>query len=109
LKKKFNQKKDERYMFAYLLARVRITDPETYKAYIARSPAVIKSFGGEFLVRGGHHETLEGADFDARLVIVRFLGIDHARAFYHSPEYQELIKLRAPAAIGEIVIVEGFE
>ncbi|MBK6594091.1 MAG: DUF1330 domain-containing protein [Burkholderiales bacterium] len=73
-----------------------------------RSPVISHSEVSS-LVRRGLLETLEGADFDGRLVIVRFLDIDHARAFYHSPEYQELIKLRAPAAIGEIVIGEGFE
>ncbi|HMN15619.1 MAG TPA: DUF1330 domain-containing protein, partial [Bellilinea sp.] len=66
-------------------------------------------FGGEFLVRGGRNETLEGPAFEGRLVILKFPDLDRARAFYHSENYQELIKLRAPASTAEIVIVEGFE
>jgi uncharacterized protein (DUF1330 family) len=37
-----------------------ISDLEQYKRYMAEAPAKVKAFGGEYLVRGGRHEVLEG-------------------------------------------------
>ncbi len=96
-------------MPAYLIARVEIHDPEAYQAYTARSPAIVQSFGGSFVVRGGALETVEGADFRGRLVVIRFPDGAAARGFYHSPAYQELVRLRASAARAEMLIVEGVE
>ncbi len=96
-------------MSAFLIARVKIHDPEAYKAYTECSPAIVQSFGGQFIARGGSLETVEGAEFDGRLVIVQFPTRAAAHAFYHSPAYQELIKLRAGAADAEMIIVEGVE
>jgi len=94
---------------AFLIARIEIHDPEAYKAYTARSPAIVQSFGGAFIVRGGALETLEGTDFRGRLVVIQFPDRATARAFYHSPAYQELVQLRASAARAEMIIVEGVE
>ena len=33
-------------MPAYLIAEVEVTDPEAYKAYMARTPAAIHKHGG---------------------------------------------------------------
>ena len=45
---------------AYLIVEMNITDMERYKEYMARAPEAVKAEGGEYLVRGGRHETLEG-------------------------------------------------
>ena len=45
---------------AYLIVEMHITDPEQYKQYMAAAPAAVKAYGGEYVVRGGRHETLEG-------------------------------------------------
>ena len=48
-------------MSAYLIAEVEVTDPEAYKAYMARTPAAIHKHGGRFIVRGGGNAvSLEG-------------------------------------------------
>ena len=45
---------------AYVIARVDITDPETYAVYAAAATEALKKSGGRVLVRGGRYEALEG-------------------------------------------------
>jgi uncharacterized protein (DUF1330 family) len=45
---------------AYIIVDMLITDPDQYKEYMAAAPAKVKAFGGEYLVRGGRFEVLEG-------------------------------------------------
>jgi uncharacterized protein (DUF1330 family) len=94
-------------MAAYLIAEVRIHDPDIYRLYTARSPAIIAKFGGRILARGGEMEILEGDSDKTRIVIVEFPTMDAARQFYHSPEYQQARAIRAPASEALFVVVQG--
>lgn len=94
-------------MPAYLIADVDVTDPVRYEEYKKLAPPAIAKYGGRYLVRGGVHETLEGAWTPRRLVILEFPDLDRARAFYHSPEYAAARAARAGAASGNFVIVQG--
>ncbi|MCX7901860.1 MAG: DUF1330 domain-containing protein, partial [Burkholderiaceae bacterium] len=75
-------------MPAYVIAEMKISDPERYRDYMAVAPAVVAAFGGEYLVRGGQHEVLEGSWQPARLAIVKFPSYAQAKAFYDSEQYR---------------------
>jgi len=95
-------------MAAYLIADVKVSDPEQYKQYQALSPGAIAAAGGEFLVRGGRHEVLEGTWTPHRMVVARFPTLEQARAFYDSALYLEARARRAGATeFFNMVIVEG--
>ncbi len=94
-------------MTAYVVARVKVTDPEQYSRYTARTPDCIASFGGRFIARGGEPVTLEGPEFRDRMVIIEFPSLERAKAFYNSPEYTEIKALRANAAVGEFIAIDG--
>ena len=94
-------------MAAYIIARIRVTDPTQYEEYKKLSPAAAAAFGGEFIVRGGETETLEGAEETRRLVVVRFDSMDQARAFYRSEQYQAAKAAREGAAEAQFVLVDG--
>jgi uncharacterized protein (DUF1330 family) len=94
-------------MSAYLLAQIRVHDWDTYKRYAGRTPAIIAKHGGRFLVRGGETEILEGEAAAGRIVILEFPSMDAARAFYHSPEYQEAKRIRTSASEAQFLIVQG--
>jgi len=94
-------------MTAYIVVRVKVTDPEQYKRYTARTPDCVASFGGRFIVRGGETVTLEGPEFGDRMVVIEFPSLERAQEFYNSPEYTEIKALRANAAVGEFVAVDG--
>jgi uncharacterized protein (DUF1330 family) len=94
-------------MPAYIIARIEVTDWERYREYTKATPGAIARFGGKFIVRGGEIVTLEGPQETRRLVIIEFPNLNQAKAFYGSPEYAEAKKLRAGAAIGQFLAVEG--
>jgi uncharacterized protein (DUF1330 family) len=94
-------------MPAYLLARVQIHDPERYRAYVSATPDIVAQYGGKFIVRGGQTVTLEGEEEPRRVVIIEFPSKRHAEAFYYSPEYGKAKELRAGAATGQFVLLEG--
>ena len=94
-------------MTAYLIATVRVDDPETYKKYTAQTPALVEKYGGKFIVRGGDVEALEGPAFDRRMVILEFPSKEVVRTFYKSPEYQEVAKIRHAAAESSFLLVDG--
>ena len=75
-------------MAAYILVDVQVSDPERYQRYMALTPAAIAAAGGEFVVRGGRHQVLEGTWQPGRIVVLRFPDYDTARAFYDSAGYR---------------------
>ena len=93
---------------AYLIVEMNITDPERYKEYMARAPAAVKAAGGEYLVRGGRHETLEGDWKPHRVAMLRFPGYDEAKAFYDAEMYREARRHReGTTEYFNMVLVEG--
>jgi uncharacterized protein (DUF1330 family) len=95
-------------MAAYVIADVKVSNPEQYKQYMALSPGAIAAAGGRFIVRGGPHETLEGHWRPNRLVIIEFPDLPQAKAFYDSQLYREARDARAGATeFFNMVVVEG--
>ncbi len=95
---------------AYLVVESKITDPEQFKKYMAAAPEVVKAFGGEYLVRGGRLEVLEGSWQPPRMTVLRYPSYDAAKAMYDSPAYTAVRALRAGAtAVFNMVLVEGLD
>jgi uncharacterized protein (DUF1330 family) len=93
---------------AYVIVDMKVSDPEQYKQYMADAPAAVKAFGGEYLVRGGRHEALEGAWQPARIAMLKFPGFEQAKAFYDSEQYRVVRAKRAGATdYFNLVLVEG--
>ena len=93
---------------AYLIVEMHITDPERYKDYMAAAPAAVKAAGGEYLVRGGRHETLEGDWQPHRVAILRFPSYEAAKAFYDGQMYRQARTKRAGTTeYFNMVLVEG--
>ena len=93
---------------AYLIVQMHITDPEQYRQYMAAAPAKVKAFGGEYVVRGGRHETLEGQWQPHRVAVLRFPSYEQAKAFYDSDYAVHVKPLRHGAtAYFDMVLVEG--
>jgi uncharacterized protein (DUF1330 family) len=93
---------------AYLIVEAHITDPQQYQQYAALAPAVVKSYGGEYLARGGKHETIEGDWTPHRVTVVRFPSYEQAKAFYDDARYRSARTHRQGAtAYFNMVLVEG--
>lgn len=94
-------------MAAYVIAMVNVTDTEKYKNYMAFASQACEEHGGQYLVRGGEREIMEGAFPCDRVVVLKFESRAKARAFYDSATYQEGKKARAGAADFNMLIIDG--
>ena len=92
----------------YWVARVDVHDPEVYKDYVAANAAAFAKYGARFLVRGGRSEAPEGTP-RSRNVVIEFKDYDTAVACYRSPEYATAKKLREPASVADLLIIEGYD
>lgn len=91
----------------YVIAQIRVTDPETYPDYVAMVEPIVQGFGGEFLVRGGRAESHEGTPPGDRNVVIRFPSYEAACDWYNSDLYAEAKALRMSASTSVQTIVEG--
>ena len=92
----------------YWIARMDVSDPEQYKAYVAANAKPFAQYGARFLVRAGQFENPEGSS-RGRNVVIEFPSYQAALDCWHSPDYQAAIKLRAPASTGDMGVIEGYE
>jgi uncharacterized protein (DUF1330 family) len=92
----------------YWLALVDVSDPESYKPYVAGIQDVFRKFGGRYVIRGGRNEVMEGK-LRSRVITVEFADYATALAAYKSPEYDEVKKLRQHCATVDLVVVEGYD
>jgi len=94
-------------MSAYVVVDIEVTDPEGYKEYVKVAPQTVELYGGKYIARGGHNETLEGKWQAKRLVILEFPSVEQAKKWLDSPEYAPARKLRHQYARTNMVVVEG--
>lgn len=94
-------------MTAYCIFHIEVTDPEKYRDYAAAVPATIAQYGGEYLVRGGDFEVLEGHAPAPRTVVLKFPSSEQARRWYHSAEYRSVGAIRQSAAQTDAILIEG--
>ena len=92
----------------YWVAKANITDNEKLDKYGKQAEIAIEQYGGKFLIRGGRHETKEGADY-SRNVVVEFDSYDKALTAYSSEEYKKALKLLEGGADRMYAVVEGYE
>ena len=93
----------------YLVAHLDVHDAEGFQKYREKVPAIVEQFGGTYVVRGGAMEMVEGDALPQRTIILEFPSLSQAKAWYNSPEYQEIIGLRLQAATGSTQFVEGVD
>lgn len=91
----------------YLIAQIDVTDEAAYCDYVAAVTPVVAAHGGEYLVRGGRSETVEGTAPGSRTVVIRFPSFEAAKRWYDSPEYADTMKLRQAASISVQTLAEG--
>lgn len=94
-------------MPVYVINDMDVTDPSLLEDYKKLSPPTVAQFGGRFLVRGGHIETLEGEWTPKRLVILEFPSLSDAKAWIGSEEYAPARRLRQRSATSKVIVVEG--
>ena len=93
--------------YGYVIAQIKVTNPQAYPAYVQLVEPIVRRYGGEFLVRGGKAESYEGTPPGDRNVVIRFPSFAAAQEWYHSDDYAEAKALRMSASTSVQTIVEG--
>jgi len=93
---------------AYVISEVTILNEERAAAYRELAAASIERYQGRYLVRGQRPDATEGVwPVEQRVVIVEFPSMEHARAWYASPEYGQALAIRADALDRRLLFVDG--
>ncbi|MGY0058920.1 DUF1330 domain-containing protein [Streptomyces sp. LZ34] len=92
---------------AFGLAHLRARTPHPdILEYLERIQATLDPYGGHFVIHTGELEVVEG-DWPGSVVLIEFPGSAEARAWYESPAYQEILRLRTDHIEGDLILVEG--
>lgn len=94
-------------MTAYLLVDLDIHDAEGFQAYRARVPEFIAKHGGEYLVRGGDFEVIEGDWTPNRMVLFKFPDRQAIKNFFADPDYAKIAQIRFRTSRTIAVAVDG--
>jgi uncharacterized protein (DUF1330 family) len=87
---------------------VAVRNPEGLAEYRRRAASTLEPYGGRFFLRGADVDVLEGNWEPGHVSVLEFPSADHARRWYRSPEYQELVAVRSGVDL-QLVLFEGEE
>ena len=96
-------------MTAYVINEIVITQPDRFQTYADQVPAILKAYGGEYVVRGGAPERVDGPEPPHRLVVLRFETRAAARAWRNSREYLAILPIREATSTSRVYIVDGYD
>lgn len=94
-------------MAAYIIVDVDVTDRALFAEYAKAVPSTIAQYGGEYLVRGGKTEVLEGDWLPKRTVVLKFDSVEQAKQWHDSREYEQPKLQRQQSARTNMILVEG--
>jgi uncharacterized protein (DUF1330 family) len=96
-------------MAAYMIIAARIADRERFVSGYGKAAAgLVARFGGRYVLRAPGALALEGAFGDgASVVISEWPDRESALAFWNSPEYAEVKRLREGLAEVQVLLVEA--
>ena len=94
-------------MAGYYIGEITITDLGAYEDYKPMAHSAIRSFGGDYIVRGGKTESLEGKAPRGRIVMIKFPSVEVCKTWFGSEEYAPAHAIRNRAAVSRTFVVEG--
>ena len=94
-------------MSAYFIIQINITNTENYKDYISQVTPIVKKFGGEYIIRGGRSENVEGIWPFQRTVVLKFPTYEMVKKWHNSDEYKPIRKIREDNSECNAIIIEG--
>jgi uncharacterized protein (DUF1330 family) len=94
-------------MAGYMMVQSTISNEEQYQKYRDAVVPLIMKFGGKFSIRGGKVEVLEGQPDGRSMVVFEFPSMEAIHAFWNSPEYVPVKKIRQGAAAVNVWAVPG--
>ncbi len=97
-------------MSAYFIFTHKVLDSDTLNNnYLPKAVDSLQPYAPEILVVDQDIEVIEGDTGNNRTVVLKFKSKEDAKAWYNSPEYQAIVKLRTDSVDGTAVICDEFE
>jgi len=93
----------------YVIAEVGIEDADMYAEYARKAPAIVKKYGGKYLVRGGNVNPMAGGWDPQRLIVIKFESKEQLKKCFGSKEYLAIMPLRENSTTSRAVIAEGYK
>ena len=90
----------------YLMANLRVDDPEIFKEFSSIALPLIKEYGGKLLARGPHADRHEGT-VSGVVTLIEFDSKAAAEKFYFSDDYQAAKAIRDKGVDTDLMIIEG--
>jgi uncharacterized protein (DUF1330 family) len=81
-------------MVAYFVAQSTVTDEAQFQKYLEAVVPYIGRSGGKIIARGANVDVLEGDHDKCPVALIEFPSIEAIHAFWNSPEYVPIKKLR---------------
>ena len=91
----------------YAIFNIEVTNPEDYKEYVERVKPIAEKFGGDYIVRGGTNQIIEGTWQYSRTVVIKFPSYEKALELYNSEEYQPIKQIRLDNSMSNAIIIKG--
>jgi uncharacterized protein (DUF1330 family) len=89
----------------HFIAHITVNDAELYHQYERGFFPILKPHGGRFITYDDQVTVLEGERAAGRTVVIAFATEEACMAWWNSPEYGELAKLRHASVTTHSVIV----
>jgi uncharacterized protein (DUF1330 family) len=96
-------------MSYYFMASITIRDPAEYQKYLDRADHIFARYRGTYLAVDDNSLVLEGAWDSERAVLIRFGSREDFEDWYHSEDYQEILKHRLTASRNNTILIKGKE
>ena len=104
-----HHEQEDTTVVAYLIADIDVQDREKFKAYSSRVPELVAKHGGEFIVRAGEFEVIEGDWLPSRVIVIRFPDRQAIHNLHADPEYAASADVRRATAKSKIIAIDGIE
>ena len=95
-------------MSVYVVVQGKIENRALLAQYVAKAIPTIESHQGRVVAFDEEPEVVEGPIEHRRTVILEFPSMAAFRAWYDSPEYQEVLPLRLKSTPGTLIVAKGF-
>jgi uncharacterized protein (DUF1330 family) len=99
---------EDNRMSVYVIAQAKIENRAMLEEYVGKVMPTIASHQGRVLAFDEEPEVIEGPIEHPRTVILEFPSMTAFRAWYDSPEYQEILPLRLKSTRGTLIVAKGF-
>jgi uncharacterized protein (DUF1330 family) len=86
---------------------VQVTDPDTWKQYVAALSGTLAPYKVRTLARANPVALDSSTPPTGTLVVLAFNSMEDVKAFWNSPAYQAIIPLREKSAKTRVYAVQG--